>query len=119
MKRTLPLIAAAAALVTAALSCSGPGARRDTPVTEEFHPSSPEADRGQIAFMQNCHQCHPNGGAGLGPAINNKPVPKWLIETQIHEGLGAMPAFHHNRLSDQDAHAIATYLKELRQMPVR
>lgn len=49
--------------------------------------------RGEIVFMERCHKCHPHGEAGLGPAINGKPLPSPLMRLQIRKGLGAMPAF--------------------------
>jgi mono/diheme cytochrome c family protein len=52
--------------------------------------------------MINCHQCHPGGGGGLAPSINDKPLPEGLIKTQIRQGLGAMPAFTEKHLSDAD-----------------
>ena len=64
--------------------------------------------------MEHCHQCHPGGAGGLGPAINDKPLPKTLIATQVRAGLGAMPAFSAKEISDQDVDAIVAYLKHLR-----
>lgn len=113
--RVVPLGLAIATLGSLLVPGCGPS-RRDTPFTEPLRASSEEVRRGEVAFMQNCHQCHPHGGAGLGPAINNKPLPKWLIRTQIRQGLGAMPAFDQHRVSDDDARAIAEYLKALRSL---
>jgi mono/diheme cytochrome c family protein len=43
-------------------------------------------------LMRHCHQCHPRGGdGGLRPALNNKPVPGFLVKCQVRLGLGAMP----------------------------
>lgn len=73
--------------------------------------------RGKTLFQKFCYKCHPNGTTGLGPAINNKPLPEFAIETQIRKGVGAMPSFDHATLSDADVRAIADYLTELRRAP--
>ena len=70
--------------------------------------------RGRSQFMMQCHQCHPGGAGGLGPSINDKPLPEGLIKLQIRQGLGAMPAFKDEHLSDRDVDAIVRYLKHLR-----
>jgi mono/diheme cytochrome c family protein len=92
-------------------------ARRGGPYSMgEVATSDPLVARGQHAFMINCNQCHPGGAAGLGPGINDKPLPPFLIHTQIRAGLGAMPAFDKSKISEQDVDAIITYLKSLRAL---
>ncbi|HJP61658.1 MAG TPA: cytochrome c, partial [Gemmatimonadaceae bacterium] len=59
--------------------------------------------------------CHPGGAAGLGPPLNNKPAPAFVIRFQVRHGLGAMPAFDSTQISDADLHAVAEYLKALRR----
>lgn len=54
------------------------------------------------------------GGAGLGPAINNKPLPGWLIRFQVRHGFGAMPAFSEKEISDGELNDVVAYLKALR-----
>lgn len=101
-----------AALLAAVAACGS--ARRSTPVTGP--PSfSPAAQRGQVVFMQNCNQCHPQGEAGLGPAINDKPFPEFLKEFQVRHGLGAMPSFSEKEVSDQQLEDLMTYLEELKE----
>jgi mono/diheme cytochrome c family protein len=73
--------------------------------------------RGARLFSRNCYQCHPGGGSGLGPALNNKPLPEVAIRTQIREGVGAMPAFDGDMLTDDEVAAIAKYVQELRGTP--
>jgi mono/diheme cytochrome c family protein len=77
--------------------------------------ASSEAERGERVFMANCHECHPGGAAGLGPALNNKPLPGFLIRHQTRLGLGAMPEFDEAAISDADVDAVVAYLKELRR----
>jgi len=88
----------------------GPYSMRELPVSDSL------VARGQHAFMMNCNQCHPSGAAGLGPGINDKPLPPFLIRTQIRAGLGAMPAFDKSKIPDEDVDAIITYLKSLRAL---
>jgi mono/diheme cytochrome c family protein len=88
--------------------------RRGEPIAGEFIPSSTEERSGRELFMRSCHQCHPGGMAGLGPAINNKPLPQWLVKTQVRQGLGAMPSFDEEELSDAELEALVEYVSALR-----
>lgn len=102
-------------IVTLSLILAGCGsARRGLPLTGPMELNE-EQQAGQVAFMRVCHQCHPNGAGGLGPAINNKPLPGWLIAFQIRHGLGAMPAFSDEVVSDREVEQIVAYLKKLRR----
>lgn len=94
-------------------ACSS--ARRSEPITGPLPITTDEVARGQKAFMTHCHKCHPEGEAGLGPAINNKPLPGGLIKTQIRMGIGAMPSFSREVLADEDLDALVVYLKTLRK----
>lgn len=101
-----------AALSLALVACGS--ARRGLPLTGPMQLNA-EEQAGQVAYMRVCHQCHPNGEGGLGPAINNKPLPGWLIAFQIRHGLGAMPAFSEEVVSDREVDQIVAYLKKLRR----
>lgn len=70
-------------LVTA---CSS--ARRSAPILGRVAVQDPALAPGRQAFDQYCHACHPGGGAGLGPALNSKPLPGALIAFQVRHGLG-------------------------------
>ncbi len=70
---------------------------------------------GRKLFMKNCDQCHPRGEAGLAPALNNKPLPAFLMKFQVRHGLGAMPSFSKDDISDQELEHIILYLQALRQ----
>ena len=56
----------------------------------------------------------PGPAQGLGPALNNKPLPAFLIRTQTRLGVGAMPAFPESALSAGDLDAVARYIRFLR-----
>jgi mono/diheme cytochrome c family protein len=70
---------------------------------------------GQIVFMRNCDQCHPQGDGGLGPALNNKPAPPALIKFQVRRGLGAMPAFSEEDITDAELDDLVAYVVALRR----
>ena len=70
----------------------------------------PEEARGEQVFMARCHKCHPDGEAGLGPGINGKPLPGFLMHLQIRQGLGAMPAFGDDLISDAELDDLLAYL---------
>ena len=90
-------------------------ARRGEPITRSPVVSDPQIEQGQIVFMQNCHKCHPGGEAGLAPAINNKPLPEFLMRFQVRHGLGTMPSFTEEEITDMQLDNLMRYLKELRR----
>ena len=94
---------------------AGCSARRSEPVAGPFRPESPMVAQGEVAFDQHCSRCHPGGERGLAPAINNKPLPGFLIKLQVRHGVGAMPAFSEKELSPEHLDALVKYLKELRR----
>lgn len=101
-----------AALLLLTAGCGS--ARRDEPTAPPvFLPSRPTV-LGEEVFMHRCNQCHPRGEAGLGPALNNKPLPGFMIKFQVRHGFGAMPAFSEKELSDFDLNNVVAYLKTLR-----
>lgn len=103
------------ALAGLALVLAGCGtAWRGVPVAGPMQIASEELELGQRVFMQNCNSCHPGGEAGLAPAINNKPLPGFLIAFQVRHGLSAMPGFNEDEISDQELDAVVAYLKYLR-----
>jgi mono/diheme cytochrome c family protein len=94
------------------LSCS---ARRSGPIVGPMPLSSADLAEGRNIFMIHCHQCHPGGEAGLGPAINNKPLPAFAVRLQVRQGFGAMPAFYENEISETELDSLISYLKALRR----
>ena len=95
------------------LACGSP--KRDEPDRPAFVPATTTIARGEEVFKKQCDYCHPGGGAGLGPALNNKPAPAFAIRFQIRHGLGAMPAFDSTTIPAADVQAIADYLLALRR----
>ena len=118
MKTAKPnYVLAAACLFAATVLSIGCGpSRRGEPVTEPLQSDDPRVALGHRVFSQHCYQCHPGGAAGLGPAINNKPLPVGLMKTQVREGLGLMPAFSKEEISDEELDGVIRYLKALRTL---
>ena len=92
-------------------------ARRGVPVDDPIPLTDPQVERGRVVFDRHCSMCHPGGAGGVAPAINNKPLPGALIKAQVRMGLGAMPAFGPEAISDEDLEAIVAYLEVLRAHP--
>ena len=111
MKLFVVTFAAALSFILLA-SCGS--AHRDEPYTLPVRLSDEKLQVGQQVFMEHCHQCHPGGAGGLGPAINNKPLPVWLMKTQVRVGLGAMPSFSEEKITADQLDALMAYLKALR-----
>jgi mono/diheme cytochrome c family protein len=92
-------------------------ARRGEPLAGQLENTAagPEVEHGKLVFFRYCHKCHPGGEAGLGPAINDKPLPSFLVRFQVRNGLGAMPSFDDARLPDPELDALLEYVAALRR----
>ena len=90
-------------------------ARRGEPLKGPLPVTNEQLERGQRVFMEHCQKCHPGGETGLGPALNNKPFPKFLQRFQVSNGLGAMPAFSPAEISASQLDDLLAYLSTLRQ----
>lgn len=123
-RRTLKLAALVLLTGIALASTVGPAgcgsARRSEPVAgplnlSEVDPEEEEALLGERVFATHCYQCHPGGRAGLGPALNDKPLPGFAIRTQVRQGVGAMPAFPEEMISNEELDGVVAYLVALRR----
>lgn len=112
MHARLPAIVLVSAVLLLSACAS---ARRSEPILGEMPALGATFAEGRRAFMQHCHTCHPGGEAGLGPALNNKPLPAWLITFQTRHGLGVMPAYKADHIPPEELDAIAAYLVALRK----
>jgi mono/diheme cytochrome c family protein len=90
-------------------------ARRGAPIIGERHPADARLALGEQVFDRKCSQCHPGGEAGLGPALNNKPLPQFAVHIQVRNGVGAMPRFSSNEISDEQLGAVTAYMVWLRR----
>lgn len=107
------------ALLAASVAAACGTARRGVPFTGEHTPPTEQVTLGQRVFAANCNGCHPGGTQGLGPALNNKPLPGWAIRFQVRNGLGAMPSFSSEEIDGEQLDALVSYLVWLRRLPVR
>lgn len=106
-----PFIIACTVVIAANLLCTACARKRvGEPLTEPIELSSTEEEQGEILFMRYCHQCHPDGAGGLGPSINDKPMPRGFVRAQVRLGVGAMPPFPEEVLSDPEVDAITAYV---------
>jgi cytochrome c5 len=69
---------------------------------------------GERVFFKNCNECHPQGQAGLAPALNNKSLPAFLIKKQVRDPIAFMPPFEEADIPDDQLDALIEYLEVLR-----
>lgn len=112
MKASLVVALLGVAALLAGGACAT--ARKTEPLAPPIDLSDPKVARGQKVFFQHCHQCHPHGQGGLGPAIVNKPLPEFLMKFQVRHGLGTMPSFGPEKISPEDNDALMEYIKAVR-----
>ena len=85
--------------------------RRSEPVKQRnFVAANAEVAHGEQVYMSYCHKCHPSGESGLGPSINSSPAPNFLKKFQVRHGLGVMPSFKKDELSQKDLHDIVKFI---------
>jgi mono/diheme cytochrome c family protein len=76
----------------------------------------PQIAAGRLVFKYNCQKCHPNGEAGVGPALNQLPLPRGLIKARVRSRafmlyLGRMPQFSKHEISKQELSNLVAYMK--------
>jgi len=79
--------------------------------TMETTQMSAEAMEGERLYMHYCQTCHPDGEAGLGPSVYY--LPSFMRRFQVRHGLGVMPRFKEEVISDEELKKINLYLKAL------
>jgi mono/diheme cytochrome c family protein len=94
-------------------ACKSP--RRTDPFTDAPYVTTDRLAEGRRVFDQNCHSCHPDGAGGLGPSLNDKPLPGWLIAFQVRRGLGVMPRFDPHKISNEELDSLVEYIRTLRR----
>jgi len=115
MMRPTRLLPFAFCLLPFAFSLACSSSRREEPLSGPLPLSDPKLVAGRQIFMANCYECHPGGSAGLGPSLNDKPLPAFAIRTQVRKGFGAMPAFDDTKIPQPDLDNLVAYLQMLRQ----
>jgi mono/diheme cytochrome c family protein len=102
-----------AASVLLALPACYPS-RRAEPVVGPMTLADPALQRGRIVYDRYCYKCHTEGEGGLGPILNDKPLPRFLMKLQVRVGLGFMPAFSSREISDEELDDLVNYIVALR-----
>ncbi|MFC6998661.1 c-type cytochrome [Rufibacter roseus] len=95
-------------------------ARRSEPIIGPLALQSQQLENGRQVFMLNCQKCHPAGEAGLGPPINNVPLPGAALRFRVRSrafalGIGRMPSFKEHEISDEQLDDLVKYMKALRR----
>jgi mono/diheme cytochrome c family protein len=111
--RPAVLALALAVLGTSMASCGSP--RRGEPIIGPVTIADASIERGRMAYEKHCYKCHTQGEGGMAPAINDKPLPRFLMRFQVRHGLGTMPSFTPERISDAEVEDILNYLMDLRK----
>lgn len=89
--------------------------RKSQPLQGTLEMEDQSVRNGEIHFMAYCQKCHPIGESGLGPALNINPAPKFAKQFQVRHGLGVMPAFSEDEISDKELDEILKYLTALKK----
>ena len=100
-----------ATLFLLSVACSP---RRSEPISGKKVKKDTRVEHGMQVYMTHCQKCHPNGEAGLGPAINSNPAPQFIKRFQVRHGLGVMPAFKRDEISTSDLRDLSKYMKALK-----
>jgi mono/diheme cytochrome c family protein len=107
-------VAALAFVAAAALMLACGAGRRGEPLVGRMDLADPAVAHGRAVYARQCNHCHPGGEAGLGPSLNDKPLPAWLMRIQVRHGLGVMPEFPDDVMSDAAVDDLLAYVKALR-----
>lgn len=115
-RQQVSLASAIAACVAALTVLSGCGPTRSAaPMAMPAETMDASVARGKVVFDTYCHSCHSQGEGGLGPALNNKPLPRFMIKFQVRRGMGVMPAFSEEQIPDSALDDLANYVAALRR----
>jgi mono/diheme cytochrome c family protein len=95
-------------------------ARRSEPIMGTMMTRNEHIDHGEMVFINNCQKCHPGGEAGLGPPINNIPIPGFALRFRVRNkafllGLGRMPSFKKHEINRSDMDDLVAYLHALKK----
>jgi mono/diheme cytochrome c family protein len=72
--------------------------------------ASTDAAHGKQVFSNFCDDCHPDGGADVGPSLIETPHTPARIRQQVREGSGKMRPFSEKRLSSEDMESLLAFL---------
>lgn len=98
-------------------SCS---ARRIEKEMAASKTENPKITEGRLVFKNKCQKCHPNGENGVGPEINNIPLPGFAIKARVRSRAfllwtGRMPQFNKQEITPKELTSLVAYVKMLRK----
>jgi mono/diheme cytochrome c family protein len=108
------------AISTLLLITSCGTARRGEPVFGKMEERNEKVNMGEIVFMNDCQKCHPGGESGVGPSINNIPIPGIALRFRVRSkafllGVGRMPSFKQHEISKKEMDSLIAYLHALKR----
>jgi len=112
MKMTIKYFLAALAITLSGMLLENCSPRKSLPIAGPVSLNDREKE-GEKIFMEHCQRCHPQGEAGLGPGIHW--APGFAKKFQVRHGVGAMPAFGDEHISDKELNQLMEYLKAMKQ----
>jgi mono/diheme cytochrome c family protein len=112
--KSSPMLVPAVLGMAILAGCSDSGRESNAIPPKELR-DNPRLAEGQRVFMQTCNQCHPGGASGIGPSLNDKRIPPFLMRLKVRHHVGAMPAFTEDVLPDPKLDDIVQYLRYLRE----
>src|SRR5690242_11621515 len=92
--------------------------RRGEPIVGQLQSTDPDVQHGKIVFARRCYSCHPGGEGGLGPGLNDKPLPVFAMKLQVRTGIvgfGVMPSFDKHKIPSEDLSDLMKYIKAVRK----
>lgn len=121
----VPAVAKLPATTPAATATTtGPRATATKPATIATKPAATEVPVVQAANVENgrqvyarfCNACHPNGAAGVGPALTGATFKSAFagdaaLKTVIRDGRGTMPAFR--QIGDAEMNDLVAFIRTL------
>jgi mono/diheme cytochrome c family protein len=105
--RRLSLFAAAL------LALAGCAADREPAETVAVEMTKERLAEGRQVFVRFCQTCHPAGRTGVGPRLEGRPLPAPIVRNRVRNGMGAMPAFGTDTISDDELDSIVAYVISL------
>jgi len=114
--RAALLLLAACVVALAAVGCRS--VRRGEPIVGQLQSNDPDVQHGKIVYAHRCYSCHPGGEGGLGPGLNDKPLPVFAMKLQVRTGIvgfGVMPSFDKHQIPSEDLDDLMKYIKAVRK----
>lgn len=106
-----------AAVATPTIPSSGSSSPATGPApaitsTSSEKPEQGASQSGKVVYNSTCNACHPNGKAGVGPAVIG--LSEDTIRTVVRNGKGGMPAFGAGQITDAQLNDLVAYIKSLK-----